>query len=86
MYLMYYLRSIEGVIASYGTGSTFKAITKKVLQNLLIPVPPIEEQKRIVKRIECLLELSDRLEGQIEKSRLVQIELLRSIVKQAEVI
>lgn len=53
LFLFYYLRSIEGTWK--GKGSTFKAIKKKDLQNLRVPLPPLQEQKRIVARIEKFL-------------------------------
>jgi len=84
MYLMYYLRSIEGVIASYGTGSTFKAITKKVLQSIMVPVPPQEEQKRIVAKIEYLLALCDELLNSLHKKRCKQTDLTRAVLNEVE--
>jgi len=53
LFLFYYLRSIEN--SWRGKGSTFKAIRKKDLQNLQIPLPPLEEQKRVVSRLEQLI-------------------------------
>lgn len=55
MYLLLYLRSIENDLSKRGSGTTFSAIGKKELENLEIPVPPIEEQKRIVKKLEKIL-------------------------------
>jgi len=55
-WLLFYLRSIEELLATSGTGSTFNAITKKELVALPIPLPPLEEQRRIVARIEELME------------------------------
>jgi type I restriction enzyme S subunit len=47
-WLLYYLRSIENILGETGSGSTFKAITKKALVRLAIPLPSIPEQRRIV--------------------------------------
>ncbi len=55
LWLLFYLRSIEGTLANEGSGSTFNAITKQELQNLPIPLPPLEEQRRIVARVEELM-------------------------------
>jgi type I restriction enzyme S subunit len=57
-WLFWYLKFIEKYLAEKGSGSTFKAITKKDIENLFIPLPPLDEQKRIVARIE---ELMDRI-------------------------
>jgi len=46
-YLLHYLRANEERIASLGTGSTFKAITIGALKELQIPLPPLDQQKKI---------------------------------------
>ena len=46
-YLLHYLRGNEEKIASLGSGSTFKAITIGTLKELKIPLPPIDQQKKI---------------------------------------
>jgi len=53
LFLFYYLRSIESNWK--GKGSTFEAIKKRDLENLRIPLPPLEEQKRIVSHLEQLV-------------------------------
>jgi len=37
----------ETELVKLGSGSTFSAINRKDLENLIIPLPPIAEQKRI---------------------------------------
>lgn len=63
-YFLYFFRAFEKHIASFGTGSTFSAITLKVLQNLLVPLPPLAEQKRIVEKIDQLMSLCNKLEAE----------------------
>jgi type I restriction enzyme S subunit len=53
-FILFLIRSIEGVLSSKGTGSTFSAISKKQIDNLIFAVPPLNEQKRIVAKIEEL--------------------------------
>ena len=58
---------------SLGTGATFKEISKRVVEQIPIPVPPREEQERIVEELDCL-------SGVIEKKR----EQLRELDALAE--
>lgn len=54
-FLFIFLKLKEKDIANLGTGSTFTAISKKHLENIEIPLPPIGEQKKIVAKLEKLL-------------------------------
>jgi len=56
-YLYYFLLTQEIRYKSKATGSTFKAIKKEIVENTLIPVPPLNEQIRIIDKIEALLPL-----------------------------
>jgi type I restriction enzyme S subunit len=47
MFYFYYLQYIKKQLETLGKGSTFKAITKKDLEELLIPLPPIKEQEKV---------------------------------------
>lgn len=56
MYIYYLLESpeIRECLEDNATGTTFKAISGKVLQELEIPLPPLTDQRRIVSKIEEL--------------------------------
>jgi type I restriction enzyme S subunit len=47
MFYFYYFQYIKKQLETLGKGSTFKAITKKDLEELLIPLPPIKEQEKV---------------------------------------
>ena len=51
LYIYYYLNVYKNNLISKGTGSTFDAITADVVNGILIPLPPIKEQHRIVNTI-----------------------------------
>jgi type I restriction enzyme, S subunit len=51
-FLFYYLRSVGDAIAALGQGSTFSSISKKQLADVEVPSAPLDEQRRIVARIE----------------------------------
>ncbi len=56
MYIFYLLESpeVRDYLEDNSTGTTFKAISGKVLQELEVPLPPLSEQKRIVAKVEEL--------------------------------
>lgn len=78
-YLLYYFRFIEKPLQQKGTGTTFKAITQDVIKNLAIPVPPIEEQRRIVSRLEEMFSELDSAVETLQKTR-QQLEIYRQAV------
>lgn len=61
--LNYFLRTpmVQLQCNKVATGTAQKTIGLKSLRNLLIPLPPLAEQKRIVAKIEELLPLCDKL-------------------------
>ena len=46
-FVYYYLKNNIDYLQSLGTGATFKEISKKVVEKIEIPVPPLSEQQRI---------------------------------------
>ena len=55
------------------TGSTIKNIPLSTLRNFLVPLPPLEEQKRIVEKLDFLFEKTKRAKEIIEEVK-VDIE------------
>jgi type I restriction enzyme S subunit len=47
-FLYYYLGSIVDLLNDLGTGATFKELSGGKLKEVLVPVPPLPEQRRIV--------------------------------------
>lgn len=45
------------------TGTTFVAVTAEAVKNLVLPLPPLEEQRRIVAKIEEMLQLTNRMKN-----------------------
>jgi len=52
-------------------------------QKALYPLPPFEEQKEIVKKIENLFKICDELETQINSSKTDSQTLIQSVLKEA---
>jgi type I restriction enzyme, S subunit len=60
---LYWLQGFELKIAEIGFGTTFIAINKKQLVSFPLPLPPLDEQHRIVAKVDELMALCDELEA-----------------------
>lgn len=58
-FMFYWLTCLKNDFIKKATGTTFIAITGNIIEEELIPLPPLEEQKRIVAKIEELMPLID---------------------------
>ncbi|MDR2944129.1 MAG: restriction endonuclease subunit S [Methanosarcinales archaeon] len=54
-FVFYWLETLEHIFIKKATGTTFVAITADIVNHQLIPLPPLEEQSRIVNQIEKIL-------------------------------
>lgn len=66
-YLWFALFSKIDELNTKGTGSTFKAINKKILAETDIPLPSLKRQEQIVKQLSCLDTLLSRKKQQLSK-------------------
>lgn len=82
-YVYQFLQSpvFRNSLENVGT-TTINQITQNNLKNTIIPLPPSEEQLRIVKRIKQLFELCDKLEKNIEQSSKKQSQILNAVLAQ----
>lgn len=65
-----------------GTSGTMPKINQKALTSLPIPIPPLAEQRQIVKLIYKLMQQCDQLERQIDAVNLKTSELLNAVMAQ----
>ena len=72
-YIFHFLKARNNYLNSKGTGSTFKAIGKNVLEEVLVPQISREEQQKCVNMIDLL--------GSIMRERQSQIDKLDELVK-----
>lgn len=72
-FYFYFLKAFFSYFEEKSTGTTFKAITGEVIKNTPVPLPPLDEQKRIIKKIESLFAIIDKLEKEMQrKQRIVK--------------
>jgi len=68
---------------SSGTSSSMKNITRETMTNLPIPLAPLEEQYRIVAKVNELTTLCDRLKTRLRTAQTTQLHLADSLVEAA---
>lgn len=66
-YLWYALSNKVEELNSKGTGSTFKAINKKILAETEIPLPPLDEQRKIAAVLDKVSSLIAKRRQQLDK-------------------
>lgn len=64
-YMYYVLTALKSVLVGQGHGMAQMNINQEILKNTPIPIPPIEEQQRIVDKLDRLLPLCESLEAMI---------------------
>jgi Restriction endonuclease S subunits len=82
-YLLYYMRDIESWLSIQGTGSTFTAISKTDLKNVEILLAPLNEQRRIVAKLEKLLQKVDACKERLDKIPTILKRFRQSILAAA---
>lgn len=84
-YLVYLLNSpwFKGQVKKYESGTTRKRISRKNLNKIELPIPPLPEQERIVARIE---ELFSQLDSGVETLKKIKEQLAvyrQAVLKEA---
>ena len=82
-YIYYYLTYSAKKINEQASGTTFKEVSGSEVANFLLPLPPLNEQKRIVEKVDQLMALCDELEKNIEESKKDSELLMQSVLQEA---
>lgn len=69
-------------VESYGKGATRFRVSTGHLRTILLPLPPLPEQHRIVARVDALMALCDRLESRLAAAREAQTALAAALLHQ----
>ena len=82
-YLEQWLFSIASKIETMGTGTTVKGIRLNQIRELQVPLAPIEEQRRIVEKIETLFSQLDAGEAALRQVQTLLARYRQSVLKAA---
>lgn len=66
-YLFWFLKHNNDYLNSLGRGATFKEISKKIVANIEIPLPPLETQKQIAANLDKATQTIDLCNAILEK-------------------
>ena len=66
-YLYHFLKSKTEYLNSLGRGATFKEISKSIVEEIEIPLPPLEEQRRIAALLDKVSDLIAKRQAQLDK-------------------
>lgn len=81
--VLFHAPSVRRYLAGAAVGTTMVNLNHGVLANLPVALPPLAEQRRIVKRVNELLALCDQLRSNLTRARLHHEGLAAALVEQA---
>ncbi|ENZ03436.1 hypothetical protein HMPREF1092_00623 [Clostridium thermobutyricum] len=74
--------NVYNKILELSTGSATPIINKSKWEQIIIQLPPLKEQKRIVEKVDSLMKLCDELETKIKNQKDYSNRLMESIIKE----
>ncbi|MBR7698313.1 restriction endonuclease subunit S [Acinetobacter nosocomialis] len=80
-YVRYYLLSSKEYAESKASGSTFLELSVKRMENLSIPIAPLNEQNRIVEKLNSLMAHTKTIRNELENIPILVKQLKKQILK-----
>lgn len=81
IYLYYFLKGNISLLNDLGTGATFKELSTRALGSVLIPLPPLPQQKQIVAILDKAFAAIDTAKANAEQNLLNAKELFESYLQ-----
>ena len=82
-YVEFFIRTVRSDLDQFAPATAQKNINIQILNDVAIALPPIEEQREIVRRVEALFKLADTIEKRIEAAGIRADKLTKSILAKA---
>ncbi|WP_306354111.1 restriction endonuclease subunit S [Flavobacterium sp. '19STA2R22 D10 B1'] len=81
-YIKYFFRKIYEEIRLLAEGGAQPNLNVGKIKNTVLPLPPLEEQKAIVEKVNNLMSLCDGLEQEIQQSQELNEQLMKSVLRE----
>ncbi|MCW5799406.1 MAG: restriction endonuclease subunit S [Nitrospira sp.] len=82
-YFEYFVRTAKADLLAFAPATAQKNINLEILNSVLIPLPPLAEQQRIIAKVDELMALCDNLETQITTIHTDSRRLLEAVLHEA---
>lgn len=82
-YFEYFVRTAKANLLEFAPATAQKNINLEILTQVLIPLPPLLEQDRIVARVDELMTLCDRIEASLAAASTTRGKLLEALLAEA---
>ncbi len=82
-YFEYFVRTAKANLLEFAPATAQKNINLEILSAVLIPLPPLAEQHRIVAKVDKLMALCDQLEAQLASTQTDSRRLLEAMLRDA---
>jgi type I restriction enzyme, S subunit len=82
-YFEYFVRTAKANLLEFAPATAQKNINLEILNAVLIPLPPLAEQHRIVAKVDSLMALCDQLEAQLSTTQTDSRRLLEAVLDAA---
>ena len=82
-YFEYFVRTAKANLLEFAPATAQKNINLEILSQVLIPLPPLAEQSRIVARVDELMAICDQLEAQITETEQDSRRFLEAVLIEA---
>ena len=66
-----------------GTSSSMKNVSREQIRSLVVALPPLAEQHRIVAKVDELLAICDQLKARLSDAQTTQLHLADAVVENA---
>lgn len=82
-YVEYFFKVAKGDLVKFAPSTAQKNINLSILYDLIVPLPPLNEQRRIVEKVDKLMVLCNELENYTKQTKADVELLMQSILQEA---